>query len=252
MKNNSIVHMVFLIAAIHFFYGCLAQNDSFQPIEIELNDKVILDGRYYNPDQPGPGILLLCQCDPTTDQNEYTSLALKLKKSGHHVLSFDYRGYGKSGGSKASFTSMKSMEEVMEYWRNNWLEDIEIAFNTLVKMKGVDPTKMNIIGASCGNFLGLEFALKHKNLTTLSLLGGPVDDHIIDRLAHYESLPILILAGNEGPTFEWVDRIFNASKNKRTSLTKFKTVSHGTGLFSKQPHTEDIIVEWINKSTSLD
>ena len=240
---------ILCLLIILFGFNCLGQK-MYEKAPLKQKDGVVLDGRYYSPKKDGPGVLLLCQCDPSTDQNEYNSLANKLQYQGYHVMSYNYRGFGNSGGTKPNLMEMESMDEVMQYWRDNWLVEVELAFNTLKSMKGVDATKMTIVGASCGNFLALEYALKHNNLPTLTLLGGPVDDSIISRLDGNEDLPILIIAGNEGPTFEWVDRIFDASKNEMSRIIKFKTVSHGTGVFEKQPQTEDIIIDWINATIS--
>ncbi len=243
MKEIILSSVVFLLGLT--FTSCVGQENHLS-VPLETDDGVVLDGRYYSPNTAGPGVLLLCQCDPSTDQNEYNSLAGKLQKEGYHVLSFDYRGFAKSGGTKPNLMAMESMNEVMQYWREHWLGDVELAFGTLQSFKGVEADKMTIVGASCGNFLALEFALKYNNLPTLTLLGGPVDDQVISKLEGNTELPMLIIAGNEGPTFEWVDRIFAATQNEKSRIMKFKTVSHGTGIFHVQPQTEEIIVDWIN------
>jgi len=233
---------------IFLIYSCTNNQQSFESVKITVEKQIELDGRYYSPTKEGPGVLLLCQCDPTTDQNEYNSLATKLQKEGYHVMSFDYRGFGKSGGSKPDMTLMKSMNDAINYWRNHWLEDVHKAFSLLSTKKGVLKDKMTIIGASCGNFLALEYALNRANLKTLTLLGGPVDDEVINKLAGNEELPILIIAGSEGPTFQWVERIFEASKNEQSRIMKFKTVTHGTGIFQTERWTEDVIVAWLNNT----
>jgi len=220
----------------------------YQSVELSVENNVNLDARYYSPEEEGPGILLLCQCDPTTDQNEYNNLASKLQKEGYHVLSFDYRGFGDSDGSKPDMKSMNSMEDVLNYWREHWIEDVDKAFTFLSNKEGVQKNNMTIVGASCGNFLALEYALNKTKIKTLTLLGGPVDDKVIGQLKNAEDLPILIIAGNDGPTFKWVDRIFEASKNEQSRLMKFKTITHGTGIFHTEPWTEDVIVEWINRT----
>lgn len=228
--------------------SCSVNGQSYESFKLDVKDAVQLDARYYAAKSQGPGVLLLCQCDPTTDQNEYNSLATKLQNEGYHVMSFDYRGFGKSGGSKPDMAAMETMDDVMNYWRTEWIGDVDKAFKLLSNKKGVQKEKMTIVGASCGNFLALEYALNKTTLSTLTLLGGPVDDIVINKLQSNTDLPMLIMGGNDGPTFEWIDRIFDATKNPQSRIMKFKTLTHGTGIFHTEKWTEDVIVDWINRT----
>lgn len=231
-----------IILALFLFFSTSLIAQKFQEVSIYAPDKVVLSGNYFSPNQPGPGILLLSMCDPTTTQIEWTMVAQKLKRMGFHVLTFDYRGFGKSGGSMPN--TRKTIGEAMDYWRANWVKDVSAAYKFLLSQKGVNSNKMAIGGASCGVFMGMEFALDQPNIKTFVSLGGPIDDAQQARVKKRRNLPMLILGANEGPTLEWSDALFNASNHKDTKFTKYKYVTHGTGLFKYVPGARDQVANW--------
>ena len=73
--------------------------------------------------------------------------------TGYHVLTFDYHGFGPSGGERP--TNLRSVDEAMPYWREHWMPDVQTAYETLIAQDGVQSTAMGIAGASCGVFIGL-------------------------------------------------------------------------------------------------
>ena len=60
-------------------------------LDITTSDGLKLKATYYSPEKPGPGMLLLHQCN--MNRKSWESLATSLAKSGIHVLTFDYRGW---------------------------------------------------------------------------------------------------------------------------------------------------------------
>src|SRR5690242_3965299 len=68
------------------------------PATITAPDGTKLAATYYAGDEPGPGILLLHQCNK--DRSSWNALAERLSRGGFHVLTMDYRGYGESGGKR--------------------------------------------------------------------------------------------------------------------------------------------------------
>lgn len=219
-------------------------------LPLEVAGGVTLDATYYAAAEPGPGLLFLNMCDPSRDQMAWRNVAMALSDRGYHVLTFDYRGFGKSGGSRPM--NLRSVDEAMPYWRENWMSDVQTAYETLTSQDGVQTTNMGIAGASCGVFLGLEFAISNPNIKTLVALGGPTDQMQRDQLAQMDDLPILLISGDErGPnetrgTLEWSEEVFAASRHEDTRFLKFKTVTHGTKIFEHHPSTEQMVVEWLS------
>jgi pimeloyl-ACP methyl ester carboxylesterase len=217
-------------------------------LPLEVVGGVTLDARYYAADKPGPGLLFLNMCDPSDDQTAWANVATALNGHGFHVLTFDYRGFAKSGGEMP--TGLSSVAEAMPYWRENWVPDVEAAYHLLQDQHGVDISRMGIAGASCGVFLGLEFAQAHPNVETLVLLGGPTDASQREKIPAMSEMPILLISGNErGPneakgTLEWSEEVFEASTNIDTRYMKYRTVTHGTKIFKLHPETEQMVIDW--------
>lgn len=221
-------------------------------LPLKLHDGVTLDATYYPASQSGPGLLFLNMCDPSRDQKEWTGVARSLAAKGFHILTFDYRGFGQSGGERP--THLRSVKEAMPYWREHWMSDVQVAYDTLVGQTGVETEHMGIASASCGVFLGLEFSLANRNIKSLVSLGGPTDESQRKRLPELDDLPILLISGNQkGPnesqgTLEWSDDLFLASAHPDTRFLKFKTATHGTLIFEHHPATQAMIVEWFEKT----
>jgi alpha-beta hydrolase superfamily lysophospholipase len=221
-------------------------------LPLKLHDGVTLNATYYGASQPGPGLLFLNMCDPSRDQTEWAAVARKLATMGFHILTFDYRGFGESGGERP--TNLRSVSEAMPYWRENWMSDVQVAYDTLVAQTGVQTERMGIAGASCGVFLGLEFSLANRNIKSLVSLGGPTDESQRERLSELDDVPILLISGNQkGPnesqgTLEWSDDLFSASTHPDTRFLKFKTATHGTLIFEHHPATQEMLVDWFDKT----
>ena len=223
-------------------------------LPLKLDDGVTLDATYYAAAQPGPGLLFLNMCDPSRDQKEWRNTASTLAAEGFHILTFDYRGFGKSGGERP--TNLRSVGEAMPYWRENWMSDVQTAYDTLVSQPGVEIENMGIAGASCGVFLGLEFALANRNIKSLVFLGGPTDAKQRERLPELNEVPILLISGDQsGPneaqgTLEWSDEVFEASTNADTRFLKYKTETHGTLIFEFHPVTEQMVIDWFVRTVA--
>lgn len=221
-------------------------------ISLEVHGGVTLDARYYSAGQPGPGLLFLNMCDPSRDQAAWTHVATELSAKGYHILTFDYRGFGRSGGERP--INLGSVAEAMPYWRENWMSDVQVAYDMLVSQDGVSAETVGIAGASCGVFMGLEFAINNSNVESLVFLGGPTEAQQREKLAAMNNIPILLISGDErGPnevrgTLEWSDEVFAVSGNPETRFFKYKTVTHGTNVFEHHPETQEMVIDWFTKS----
>jgi len=105
-----------------------------------------LNGWWLPADQVlAPAVLYLHGNDKNIGSNlEHVA---RLRDGGLSVLIVDYRGYGKSGGSFPSETTVN--------------EDAEAAWKYLVKTLHADPRRTFIYGHSLGGAIALELALNH-------------------------------------------------------------------------------------------
>ncbi len=243
-------------SSVVLFLTCCQLANAATSLPLKVAGDVVLDARYYAAAEPGPGLLFLNMCDPSDDQTAWENVAIALNEHGFHVLTFDYRGFAKSGGEKP--TGLNSVAEAMPYWRENWVPDVEAAYKLLQAQDGVTVTEMGIAGASCGVFLGLEFAIEHRNVKSLAFLGGPTDESQRSKIPGMTDVPILLMSGNErGPneaqgTLEWSEDVFAVSTNLDTRIMKYRTVTHGTKIFNFHPETEQMLIDWFVATLATD
>jgi predicted alpha/beta hydrolase len=239
------------IFALGFLFSLttLSAASEGESVPIHLGDGVTLSGTYYGATSPGPGLLFLNMCDPERDQTEWTSVAMDLSAAGYHVLTFDYRGFGASGGEMPQ--NLDTIEKAMPYWRENWMGDVQAAYEVLASQDGVQTASMGIAGASCGVFMGLEFTLAHENIRSFASLGGPTMLDQRNLLRKNTDLPVLIIAGNEGPIHEWSDQLFSATLHPDSRMIKYNVVTYGTKIFGYERATQNMVVEWFRSTISL-
>src|ERR1700724_292525 len=65
-------------------------------IDLKASDGITLKATYFAAAKSGPGVLLLHQCN--RQRKVWDNLAEQLATAGIHVLTFDLRGFGESGG----------------------------------------------------------------------------------------------------------------------------------------------------------
>src|ERR1700752_749791 len=65
-------------------------------VDLTASDGIRLKATYFGAAQPGPGILLLHQCN--RQRKVWDDLATRLAASGLNVLTLDFRGFGESEG----------------------------------------------------------------------------------------------------------------------------------------------------------
>src|SRR5437016_7370643 len=76
-------------------------------VTIPADDGFSLKGTFYSAGKPGPGLLLLHQCN--ADRQLYDQLGTMLSTAGYNVLSFDFRGFGGSKGGE--FTDFQKQRD---------------------------------------------------------------------------------------------------------------------------------------------
>src|SRR6202167_3431576 len=67
-------------------------------VDLTAPDGTHLKATYFDAGKPGPGVLLLHQCN--RDRKVWDGLATQLSAAGINVLTLDYRGFGESAGDR--------------------------------------------------------------------------------------------------------------------------------------------------------
>ena len=99
-------------------------------------------------------MLLLHQCN--RQRKVWDGLAQQLSAAGLNVLTFDYRGFGESGGRPEAQADPAEIGKQ----RAKWPDDIEVAYQYLVSQPGVNKDVIGVGGASCGVDNSIQTAIR--------------------------------------------------------------------------------------------
>lgn len=207
-------------------------------VTLKTSDGVTLKGTYLSPGGPGPAILLLHQCN--MDRHAWDGLAGDLAKAGFHVLTFDFRGYGDSGGKLTDADARRKQQQ------EKWPGDVDAAYSYLLAQNGVDKSRVAVGGASCGVGQASGLASRRHDIKALMLLSGNASDAAKDYIAKTTSLPVFGAASEDdkGPAAGIKDAV-GASKNPQSVLKIESGTEHGVPMFAKHSDLEPMIVNWL-------
>jgi dienelactone hydrolase len=231
MKALSLVALTALVCS----FGVAAESLK-KDVDLKAQDGTTLKASYFSPGRPGPAILLLHQCN--MDRHAWDGLAQDLVSAGFHVLTFDFRGFGESGGSRGPATPAADREK--------WPSDVDAAYTYLMGQKGVERTHVAAGGASCGVTQASDLATRHHEIRALVLLSGRASDAA---KAYLTATPEVAVFGaaSEGDTnaANGIKEAVAASKNPKSQLKLYMGTEHGVPMFAKNPELEPMIVNWL-------
>ena len=237
------LRMAVLSGAVLLWVTAATAQVKKQDAELAAPDGIKLKVTYYAAGKPGPGVLLLHQCN--RDRRTWDALATQLAQAGIHVLAFDYRGFGESGGER--FDSLNPQQQAAA--QQNWPGDIDTAFKYLLDRTGVDKTRIGAAGASCGVNNSVQLARRHPEVKTLVLLSGGTNEDGRRFLQTAAGLPLFVSASeDDGDTLPYMRWLIAFSRNPQNKLVPFKAAGHGTNMFAVEKGLEPAILEWFSKT----
>ena len=134
-------------------------------VDLRAPDGTSLKGTYFPASKPGPGVLLLHQCN--RQRKVWDDLAALLATAGLNVMTLDLRGYGDSSGIPVD---KLSQEELRVVFTDKFPTDVETAYQYLVSQPGVTRDAIAVGGASCGVNQSVHVAANHPEVKALILL----------------------------------------------------------------------------------
>lgn len=211
-------------------------------VDLTASDGVKLKASYFSAGQPGPGVLLLHQCDH--DRKIWDGLAQNLAAAGINVVTMDLRGFGESGGARHNQGKTGPIESPKQM--EKWPGDIDVAFQYLKSQPGVKQAEIGVGGGSCGVDNAIKTAIRHPEVKSLVLLAGPTDlkgrqflrqskRPVFFAVADDDQYPLMV------PMTELLYSI-SASPGKR--FAHYQTGHHAAEIFSVHPDLPDKIVNW--------
>jgi len=233
-----------LLAALVFVITCLAQALPAQRIvDLTSADGTKLKASYFAAAKPGPGVLLLHQCN-VRGRKSWDGLAQQLAAAGINVLTLDYRGFGESGGDP--FEKLPP-QLVAQIEAEKWPSDFDTAFQYLVSQPGVTPDMIGVGGASCGVNNSVQLARRHPEVRSLVLISGVTELKGREFLRNSARVPVFfsVADDDEFPTIplaiEW---LYSLTSNPGKTFAHYATGGHGVNIFGAHPELQGIIVDW--------
>lgn len=208
-------------------------------VDIKAPDGTNLKGTYYSSGRRGPAMLLLHQCN--MDRHAWDGLAKDLAESGFHVLTFDFRGFGQSGGGRPADAAERRAQV-----QQKWPGDVDAAYAFLMNQKNIDKSEIAAGGASCGVTQASDLASRHHEVKALMLLSGSASDAAKAYLAATPSIPVFG-AASQGDTnaAKGIKEAVESSKNPHSDLKLYPGTEHGVPMFAKHSGLEPTIVSWL-------
>jgi dienelactone hydrolase len=211
-------------------------------VDLTAGDGTKLRATYFAAAKPGPGVLLLHQCN--RQRKVWDGLAQQLAAAGINVLTLDYRGFGESDGDR--FDKLPP-QEAAQTQAEKWPGDIDTAFQYLVSQPGVTRDVIGVGGASCGVNNSIQTARRHIEVKSLVLLSGNTDLKGRQFLRESSKLPVFFAAADddEFPTsvvaIEW---LYSLDADPDKKFVHVATGGHGADMFKVHPDMPGEIVNW--------
>ena len=223
------------------FSAVAAHAQAGRALDLKAPDGANLKASFFAAAKPGPGVLLLHQCN--RERKIWADLARQLAAAGINVLTMDLRGFGESDGVPVDKATPQQAQDQAQ----KWPADIDVAFHYIASQPGVKRGIMGVGGASCGVNNSVQVAIRHpKEVKSLVLLAGTTDIAGRKFLQH-SPVPILaaIADDDEFPvsivTTEWVFSLSPATGNR---FLRYANGGHGAEIFAVHPELRDAIVDW--------
>jgi dienelactone hydrolase len=236
-----------LIVALALPVVCSAQQTPPpRVVDLPAPDGVILKATFFASAQPGPGVLLLHQCN--RQRKVWDDLAERLAASGINVLTVDFRGYGESGGKGPDKVS--SVQEADQIVKEQWPADVDVAFRYLQTQPSVNRGVIGAGGASCGVNQAVQLARRHPEVKSLVLLSETTDRSGRQFLHNSPNLPLFLAAAdddfNDPGVVEIMQWLYDVSPDPANKFMRYSTGGHGVEMFAAHQELPEMIVDWFN------
>jgi dienelactone hydrolase len=209
-------------------------------VDLTATDGTKLKATFFSAGKPGPGVLLLHQCNG--QRKGWDGLAMQLSAAGISVLTLDYRGYGESEGKAPKDLPQA---EGMKVLNEKWPSDLDVAYSYLVSQPGVNAHVVGAGGASCGVNQAIHLAIRHPEVKSLVLLSGNADREGRKFLSASEKMPVLLSAADDdGAAVELMKWLYSLSTNPGSKLLEYPNGGHGVDIFPVHKELPASIVDW--------
>ena len=245
MRHHLFARLPFLLSLTLLLYGITVgakQLPAPHIVDLSASDGTHLKATYFSAGKPGPGVLLLHQCN--RQRKVWDDLAQHLAASGLNVLTFDFRGFGESAGTPLDKLSQQEIAQVFE---EKFPSDVDSAFQFLVSQPGVTRGAIGAGGASCGVNQAVQLARRHPEVKALVLLSEGTNPTGRQFLRESPKLPLFMAVADDDPdpgVVEIMQWLFSLSPNPANKFERYSTGGHGVEMFEAHRELPGEIVDW--------
>jgi dienelactone hydrolase len=210
-------------------------------VDLTAADGTKLKATYFSADKPGPGVLLLHQCN--RQRKVWDGLAQQLAAAGINVLTLDYRGFGESGGIAVDKATAQQAQEAQAKWPG----DIDVALQYLQSQPGVKRDSIGVAGASCGVNNSVQAARRHPEVKSLVLLSGNTDLNGRNFLRDDKNVPVFFAYADDDefkPSITAIQWLYTITADPSKKLVQYPNGGHGADIFRVHPDLPNQIVNW--------
>ena len=215
--------------------------------DLTAADGTNLKATYFAAGRPGPGVLLLHQCN--RQRKVWDELAKQMAASGLNVLTVDFRGFGESGGTPLD---KLTQEEITKVFEEKFPGDVDTAFQYLVAQPGVSRDTVGAGGASCGVNQSVQLARRHAEVKSLVLLSETTDRSGRQFLHTSPNLPLFLAAAdddfNDPGVVEIMQWLYDVSPDPANKFVRYSVGGHGVDMFAAHQELPGMIVDWFNST----
>jgi dienelactone hydrolase len=214
--------------------------------DLTAADGTNLKATYFAAGRPGPGVLLLHQCN--RQRKVWDELAKQMAASGLNVLTVDFRGFGESGGTPLD---KLTQEEITKVFEEKFPGDVDTAFQYLAAQPGVSRDMVGAGGASCGVNQAVQLARRHAEVKSLVLLSEGTDKDGREFLRDSPKLPLFMAAADDDEdvgVVEIMQWLFSLSPNPANKFEHYASGGHGVEMFAAHKELPGEIVTWLGSA----
>lgn len=233
----------FLVVLVSAFAVAGQRAPAPRVVDLTAPDGLKLKGTFSAAAAPGPGVLLLHQCN--RQRKVWDELAKRMTAAGMNVMTVDLRGYGDSQGTPID---KLAPEEANVVFNQKMPLDVETAYEFLVEQPSVSPGLLVVGGASCGVNQSVHVAMKHAEVRALVLLSETTDLDGRNFLRAHPAMPLFLAAAEDDAdpgVCEMMEWLATFSTNPQTKFVRYKTGGHGVEMFAAHPELPGMIVDWV-------
>jgi esterase/lipase len=212
-----------------FFFKASSAQPAFEPVRLKTPDGLTLEGRFYTG---GLKQGVVCAHMFPSDQTSYEALAKDLVRKGYPVLTFNFRGYGNSEGSKD-------------------IARIALDVNAAVRFMAERVTCMVLIGASMGGTASI-LEGNHPKVKGVVTLSAPATFQGLDARSKVSELkpPKLFVAAKGDASAYDSAKYFYAHAPEPKEILLVEGSAHGTRLLEgpSAPLVKRKLLEFLQSS----